>query len=251
MVVGRVHVGDDDLAELAARARDEHDTMAGGDGLGHGPTGADRLVVGVGVDGHQGRAMARGVGRHGVLMLAHLPRPGDGSAVGVGRRPAGRAASGAATIGRDGQPTRPGSARRPARRRLLDRPGRAVLHDAAGRPRRRRRQGRAARGRRDARLGTAVGRAGRGRGRAPDRGLLPGGQSEQARHPARPQAARRRRRPAPVARARRRPGRELPGRRVRAARPRRRGAATAEPGARPPGHLGLRAGRPRRGTARL
>ena len=113
---------------------DEHDAMARGDGLGHGPTGADRLVVRVGVDGHQGRAMARGVGRHGVPMLAHPARPGDGSAVGVGGRPVGRAGS-APLPSVDGQPTRPGSARRPARRRLLDGPGRAVLHDAAGRPR--------------------------------------------------------------------------------------------------------------------
>ena len=64
MVVGRVHVGDDDLAHLAARAGDEHDPPAVGDGLGHRPAGPDRLVVGVGVDGHQGRDVGRGaVGR--------------------------------------------------------------------------------------------------------------------------------------------------------------------------------------------
>ena len=112
MVVGRVHLGHDDLAELAARARDEHDAMACGDGLGHGPTGADRLVVRVGVDGHQGRAMARGVGRHGVPMLAHPARPGAGSAVGIGWRASRPCGTGAATIGR--WPAHPPGVRSPA-----------------------------------------------------------------------------------------------------------------------------------------
>ena len=57
------------------------------------------------------------------------------------------------------QPRPPaGSARRPARRRLLDRPRRPVLHDAPRRSRRGRHQGRAARRRRDPRLGPALGR---------------------------------------------------------------------------------------------
>ena len=66
VVVRRVHLGDDDLAELAAGAGHEDDAMAGRDRLGHRPAGPDRLVVGVGVDGHQGRAMRpRVVGGHG------------------------------------------------------------------------------------------------------------------------------------------------------------------------------------------
>ena len=76
VVVGRVHVGDDDLAHLAARAGDEDDALCRGDGLGHRPAGPDRLVVGVGMDGHQGRDVGcRGgsVG-HGA-MLARLRGP--------------------------------------------------------------------------------------------------------------------------------------------------------------------------------
>ena len=80
VVVGRVHVGDDDLAELAAGAGDEHDAVAGPDGLGHGPAGPDRLVVGMGVDGHQ--RQGSGV-RHG---LDRSRGPAE---------PAGRAISGA------------------------------------------------------------------------------------------------------------------------------------------------------------
>ena len=60
VVVGRVHVRDDDLAQLAAGARHEDHAMPGLDGLGHRPAGPDGLVVGMGVDGHEGRAMARG-----------------------------------------------------------------------------------------------------------------------------------------------------------------------------------------------
>ncbi len=65
VVVGRVHVRDDDLAELAAGAGHEDHAVAGLDRLGHRAAGPDRLVVGMGVDGHQGRAVARGVCRHG------------------------------------------------------------------------------------------------------------------------------------------------------------------------------------------
>jgi hypothetical protein len=60
MVVGRVHLGDDDLAHLAPRARHEDHAPAGRYCLCHRAAGADRLVVGVGVDGHEGRH----VGRH-------------------------------------------------------------------------------------------------------------------------------------------------------------------------------------------
>jgi hypothetical protein len=65
VVVGRVHLRDDDLTQLAPGAGHEHDAMAGGDGLRHRPAGADRLVIGVGVDRHHGRAVGCGVGSHG------------------------------------------------------------------------------------------------------------------------------------------------------------------------------------------
>ena len=89
-----------------------------------------------------------------------------------------------------------------------------------------------------------------GRGTTDGR-LLPRRQPQQARHPARPQDARGRGDPAPAARRRRRPGRELPGRRVRPARLRRRDARGAQPAARPPRDLGLRddAARPPTGPA--
>ena len=61
----------------------------------------------------------------------------------------------------------------------------------------------------------------------------------------------RRRGPAPAARPRRRPRRELPDRRLRPARLRRRGARGAEPGPRPPRHLRLRPRWPGRRPARL
>ena len=73
VVVGRVHVGDDDLAHLAAGAGDEHDATAGADGRAPSAAGADRLVVRMGVDGHQGGHWA-GRGRHrvaGVGRFAH------------------------------------------------------------------------------------------------------------------------------------------------------------------------------------
>ncbi len=70
VVVRRVHLGHDDLAHLAAGAGDQDDPAALGDGLGHRSSGADRLVVGVGVHGHQGQAVARRVGRHGPAMLS-------------------------------------------------------------------------------------------------------------------------------------------------------------------------------------
>ena len=70
------------------------------------------------------------------------------------------------------------SARRSARRRLLDGPRRAAVHDAPRPISARTCQGRAARGRRDARLGAAVGR--RRRRRDADRGLLPVRQPQQA-----------------------------------------------------------------------
>ena len=149
------------------------------------------------------------------------------------------------------QPAGSRPARRPARRRLLDGPRRAVLHDDPRRPRGRRGQDRAARGRRDARLGSTLGRSGAGGGRGPDRGVLPRGQPEQARHEARSQAPRRRRGARPVARAWRCPRRELPRRRVRATRVRRRGAQRAQSTARPPGDHGVWASRAGRRPTRL
>ena len=186
VVVGRVHLGDDDLAQLAAGAGHEDDAMAVGDGLGHRPAGPDRLVVGVGVDGHQGRPIGAGASSGPGVIAASI----------IGRcyRGARRARPRAAVYHRPHARGRPGTARRPARHRLLDGPGRAALHDAPGRPRRRRRQGRATRGRRDARLGAAVGR--RERRRHADRGLLPRGQPQQALDPARPPPPGRRRDPA-------------------------------------------------------
>ena len=67
VVVGRVEVGDHDLAHLAARAGHEHDALALGDGLGHRPAGPDRLVVGMGMDGHQGRDVGCGGRRRSVM----------------------------------------------------------------------------------------------------------------------------------------------------------------------------------------
>jgi hypothetical protein len=52
MVVRRVHLGDDDLAQLATGAGDQDDPMANLDGLCH-PTRPNRFVVRMGVDGHQ------------------------------------------------------------------------------------------------------------------------------------------------------------------------------------------------------
>ncbi len=101
MVLGRVHVRDDDLAHLAAGAGDEDDAMPGGDGLGHRAAGADRLVVGVGVDGHEGGSVgAARVARRGVVgrgvdgLVGHArdanaargSRPGSASTSGAGTR---------------------------------------------------------------------------------------------------------------------------------------------------------------------
>ena len=67
VVLGRVHLRDDDLALLAAGAGDQDDAVAGLDGLDHRPARADRLVVGVGVDGHEGRAVGGGGRSAGVI----------------------------------------------------------------------------------------------------------------------------------------------------------------------------------------
>ena len=61
VVLGRVHLGDDDLAHLAAGAGHEHDAPARAHGEGHRAAGPDRLVVGVGVHRHQGEHVG-GVG---------------------------------------------------------------------------------------------------------------------------------------------------------------------------------------------
>ena len=70
MVLGCVHLRHDDLALLATRAGDEDHPVAGLDGLDHGAARADRLVVRMGVDGHQRRAMRDGLGRRGVSAWA-------------------------------------------------------------------------------------------------------------------------------------------------------------------------------------
>ena len=76
VVLRRVHRRDDDLALLAAGARHEHDPMPGGHGLGHRAAGPDRLVVGMGVDGHEGGSVGRRLVRLG----------GRGRGVGSGHR---------------------------------------------------------------------------------------------------------------------------------------------------------------------
>ncbi len=53
MIVGSVELRHDDLPLLAARAGHEDDAVTLRDGLGHDPGRADRLVVGMGVDGHE------------------------------------------------------------------------------------------------------------------------------------------------------------------------------------------------------
>jgi hypothetical protein len=55
VVLGGVEVGHHDVALLAARARDDDDAAALGDGAGERAAHADRLVVGMRVNGHQGQ----------------------------------------------------------------------------------------------------------------------------------------------------------------------------------------------------
>ena len=84
----RVELGDDDLAQLASGPGDEHDPATRGDGFRHRAAATDRLVVGVGMDRHEGGdVLAR---RASVVMGPMLP-PGPTD----GPRDAG------ATIGRD------------------------------------------------------------------------------------------------------------------------------------------------------
>ena len=99
VVVGRVHLRDDDLALLAARAGHEHDSPAGGDGLGHRAARPDRLVVGVGVDGHEGGSMGdlvggaeEGVGfGHRLGILSQVATNGRWRTVSIVKRPSGLA----------------------------------------------------------------------------------------------------------------------------------------------------------------
>ena len=87
VVVRRVHVGDDDLAHLATGARDEDHAMAGPHRLRHRPPGADRLVVRVGVHGHEGGAMGCGGRLTHAWIVVHPP----GIVVSLAAPPAGRA----------------------------------------------------------------------------------------------------------------------------------------------------------------
>jgi len=64
MVVRRVHVRHDDLAELTACPGDENDAMTRLDGLRHRAAGSDGLVVRMGVHGHERRTMRFGGVRH-------------------------------------------------------------------------------------------------------------------------------------------------------------------------------------------
>ena len=71
VVVGRVHLGHDDLAHLPARARDEDHAPARLDAERHRAAGPDRLVVGVRVHRHQGGdVVGSRLGRGGGL-VAH------------------------------------------------------------------------------------------------------------------------------------------------------------------------------------
>jgi len=70
VVGGRVHLGDDDLAHLAARAGDEHDPAAVLYGLGHRASRSDRLIVGMGMDGHERQRAGSGrIGRIGHVRI--------------------------------------------------------------------------------------------------------------------------------------------------------------------------------------
>ena len=79
MVVRRVELGDDDLAQLAACPGDEHDPAPRVDGLRHRAAAADRLVVGMRMDRHEGGDVRRaGFGRHEADATAETGRRSRG-----------------------------------------------------------------------------------------------------------------------------------------------------------------------------
>ena len=147
VVVRRVHLGHNDLAHLAARARDEDHPAAVANSFGHHAAGADRLVVGVSVNRHQREAVVvrrtvgsvRRIGRHGAI----LARVGQGVRFAPGSRryhPADalhadvtRAPTRIRSPPADGRASR--STCRPPGRRLLHRARRPAMHHAAWRPR--------------------------------------------------------------------------------------------------------------------
>ena len=241
MVLGRVHLRDDDLALLAAGAGDEDDAMAVGDGLGHRPARADRLVVGVGMDGHEGGPM-RGPGRRrarGSLRCRIIGRCYRGRE--AARRPSG---------GRYHRPHARRSPRVPspacasstARRSSPGRTARcssATSAPTSSRSSRPRATRRAAGGRR----GSAARPTGRGPRPTTSRSTATSAASGST--SASPDGAAILRR---LLGRRRRPRRELPGRRPRPARLRRRGARGAQPAARPSRDHRLRHRRARRPT---
>src|SRR5262245_120141 len=77
MVLGRVHVRDDDLALLTTRARDAHDPVAGTAVAGHHAAGGDGLVVGMSVDGQQGVLFGHVPIVPGHVQFTPTPRPGS------------------------------------------------------------------------------------------------------------------------------------------------------------------------------
>ena len=81
MVVRRVELRHDDLTHLAAGAGHQDHAVAVGDGLGHRAAGADGLVVGMRVHGHQGEGTGGGLGRlvdHGLHPSAVADRTPGG-----------------------------------------------------------------------------------------------------------------------------------------------------------------------------
>ena len=193
VVLGRVHLGDDDLAHLAAGAGDRGRP----DGRPRRPwtiappvpivssSGWAWTVIRVGpMRGRLGGRACPGRGGGLIGHAAMLTRSADPD------RDAARPLGDAALPSRDGTTPRLRAAGRPDRHRLLDGPRRAVLHDAPGRSRGGRHQGGAAGRRRDARLGAAVGRVGEADGTRTAAYYLAVNRNKRS-HPARPQVGRR------------------------------------------------------------